>query len=92
MGASLYMLFLYFGAPIGIAKLFVGGSWPQIGLAYAIWFGALSSWAGIGLLQGIRTAEAIGWAFLMGMFLTIPAVTILTIVIRIVRTTAEALG
>jgi hypothetical protein len=81
--AIAFMLFLFFGLPTALASV-VATSWRTILIAYAIWFGLL----GLFVLQGlmsrrVTTGEAVGWPIIAGMFLTMAAVPVLTLVLRL---------
>ncbi len=81
MGGVIFFLCLYFAAPIFIAKVVLGATMHGILVAYAVWFGALLLW---GLSSGKKVDEGIGWAVIMGMFLTIIAVPILVTALKLV--------
>ena len=83
-GATIFMLSLYFFVPIFLGKVVCRGSWRQIGIVYGIWV-ALLLLFGIGNLASVTVDEAFGWPLIFGMFLTIPAIPILVIVLKIVR-------
>ena len=77
------MLVLFFGLPTAFASV-VAESWRTILIAFAIWFGLL----GLFVVQGLRSRrvtnqEAVGWPMIMGMFLTMAAVPILTLALRL---------
>lgn len=81
--AALFMLFLFFGLPTALASV-VAARWTDILLAYAIWFGLLGLLIVQGLLsRRVTSGEAVGWPFLMGMFLTMAAVPVLTLILRL---------
>jgi hypothetical protein len=83
--AVAFVLFLYFGLPVGLASV-VAASWAAIGLAYVIWFGLLGLWAAQGLMsRSVQNGEAVGWAFIGGMFLTMVAVPALTLLLRLLE-------
>jgi len=80
-----FLLFLFFGLPVGLASV-VAERWTTIAAAYAIWFGLLGLW----MLQGLTSrrmsgGEAFGWPFLAGMFLTMAAVPVLTLILRLAQ-------
>ncbi len=76
MGGAIFFLCLYFVAPIFIAKIMLGASWHAVAVAYGLWFGALLLW---GLGAGARVEEGMGWAIIMGMFLTIIALPVVVV-------------
>lgn len=80
--ALAYAAFLYFIAPVGLAKLVLRASWRTILIAYAIWYGALLLF---GLSAAPRIAEGMGWMMILAMFLTIPAVPIIVLLLRFAR-------
>jgi len=81
--AVAFVLFLFFGLPVGLASV-VAASWMAILLAYAIWFGLLGLWTVQGLMSpSMRNGEAVGWPFIGGMFLTMAAVPVLTLLLRL---------
>jgi hypothetical protein len=85
IGPIAFMLVLYFVAPIFLAKMVVGASWMQILIAYAVFYAVLF----LVLVPGSpRAEEGIGWMFIMAMFLTIPAVPILCILLRVFKVAA----
>ena len=78
-----FMLFLFFGLPVSLASV-VAASWMTVLLAYAIWFGLLGLWVVQGLMsRNVRNGEAVGWPFIGGMFLTMAAVPVLTLLLRL---------
>ena len=85
LGPLLFLALLFFGVPMALASL-VAASWPDIAIAYAIWFGLLGLWT-LQMLQvkGISKGEAAGWPIIIGMFLTMGAVPIITLALRLVR-------
>jgi hypothetical protein len=83
-GIALFMLGLYFFVPIFLGKVVCRGSWREIGIAYGIWVGLLLLF-GIVNTASVSWDEAFGWPVIFGMFLTIPAIPILVIVLKIVR-------
>jgi hypothetical protein len=78
----LFFAALYFGIPILISLLLLRAGWYDIARAYAIWFGILLVF---GLLSGNTWGEALGWPLILGMFLTIPAVPLIILVLKLVR-------
>ena len=81
--AVAFMLFLFFGLPTALASV-VAASWLAILAAYAIWFGLLGLWMVQGLLsRRVTNSEAVGWPIIMGMFLTMAAVPVLTLALRV---------
>jgi hypothetical protein len=79
-GGCLFMLFLYLLAPILLARGPVGASWPAILIAYAVWPATLLLFfAG----QTKKLAEVVGWSLIFGMFLTIPAIPLIALAIRL---------
>lgn len=85
IGSIVFMLFLYFGVPIFLAKIVVGAGWIQILIAYGIFYALLF----LVLVPGSpNRTEGIGWMFIMAMFLTIPAVPILSIILRVFKVAA----
>jgi hypothetical protein len=79
MGGVLFLLGLYFAAPIFLAKVVLGASFHAILVAYGLWFGALLLW---GFSSTSTFEEAVGWPIIMGMFLTIPALPVVLIGLR----------
>lgn len=78
-----YMLFLILVLPVALASV-VAASWTAVLIAYAIWFGLLGAWAVQGLSsRGVTRGEAVGWPAIISMFLTMVAVPLLTLVLRI---------
>jgi hypothetical protein len=67
MGMFLFFLTLYLLAPAFIARLFQRARWKTIAIAFGTWFGGLVL---MGLLSG-NPAEGLGWAVILGMFLTV---------------------
>lgn len=83
LSGAAFMLVLFFALPIGLASV-TGASWRAIALAYAIWFGLLGLLIVQGLLsRRVTTGEAVGWPFLTGMFLTMGAVPVLSLIVRL---------
>lgn len=80
-GPIVFLAALYFGVPILISRLLLRASWRAIARAYAIWFGLLLTF-GV-LSSGNSWDEGLGWAFIMGMFLTIPAVAIVILILKL---------
>ncbi len=81
--AVAFLLFLFFGLPTALASV-VAETWFAILIAYAIWFGLLGLWMAQGLLsRRVTNKEATGWPIIMGMFLTMVAVPILTLLLRL---------
>lgn len=78
---ALYFLGLYALIPIALARLF-GARWRQVFVAYGIWFALLALFALSTRGAGHSWDESIGWPIIMGMFLTIPAIPILTTAIK----------
>ncbi len=81
MGGAIFFLCLYFGVPIFIAKVLVGATWHAVLVAYAIWFGTLLFW-GLGSAKNLD--EGIGWAIIMGMFLTIIALPVIVGALKLI--------
>jgi hypothetical protein len=76
---ALFLLAFYFAAPIGLAMLAIGASARAVGIAYAIWFGAML----LPVMPGSkRWREKAGWAFGLGLFFTTPAILVLVLVLR----------
>jgi ABC-type polysaccharide transport system permease subunit len=90
-GGVLFLLFLYFGAPIALAKLVLRASWRQVGTAYLIWFAMLALF-GLSALPSATVEEATGWPIIMGMFLTIPAIVVIVLVLKIVAAVRKSRG
>jgi len=82
-GPVLYLLCLYFFVPILLAKLVLRASWRQVGTAYLIWFGLLALF-GLSALPSATVEEATGWPIIMGMFLTIPAIFMIVLGLKII--------
>lgn len=80
MGGVIFLLCLYFAAPIFLGKIVVGGTWFAILVAYLLWFGALALW---GLGSAGRVQEGLGWAMIAGMFLTVPALPVIVIGLKL---------
>ena len=81
--AVAFMLFLFFGLPTALASV-VAARWRTILIAYAIWFGLLGLWMVQGLMsRRVGNGESTGWPMIMGMFLTMAAVPILTLILRL---------
>ena len=66
---------LMFGVPILISRLLLRASWRAIAHAYAIWFGFLLA---IGAIEA-----ALGWALILAIFFTIPAVPIVILLLKL---------
>lgn len=81
MGGVIFFLCLYFVVPILIAKVVLGATLHAILVAYAVWFGVLLLW---GLSSAKKVDEGIGWAMIMGMFLTVIAIPILVTALKLV--------
>jgi hypothetical protein len=76
---ALFVLFLYFLAPIVLATLAIGASARAVAIAYAIWFGAML----VPVMPGShRWREKAGWVFGLGMFFTTPVILVLVLVLR----------
>lgn len=84
-GGVLFLLCLYFVVPVLLAKLVLRASWRAVGIAYAIWFGLLALFGLSTLGGGASLDESVGWPIIMGMFLTIPAIVVLVIVLKLFR-------
>ncbi len=84
LGGVLFLLCLYFVVPILLAKFVLRASWRVVGIAYAIWFGLLALW-GLSILGSGTVDEAVGWPIIMGMFLTIPAIFVIVLVLKLFR-------
>lgn len=80
MGGVIFLLCLYFVVPVFLGKIVVRGTWHSILLAYAIWFGLLALW---GLGSAGRVEEGLGWAMIAGMFLTIPALPVIVVALKL---------
>jgi hypothetical protein len=80
--STLFFLGLWFFVPVFLAKVVLRGSWRQVGIAYGVWVIMLALF---GLTNGATWAEAIGWPLIMGMFLTIPAIAVIVIVLRVAQ-------
>ncbi len=80
--ALLYAACLYFVAPVALARVLLRASWRSVLIAYAIWYGALFLF---GLSAAPRVAEALGWMMILAMFLTIPAVPVIVLLLRLAR-------
>lgn len=79
-GAILFLLALYFFVPIFLAKVVLGARWKSILIAYGIWFAGLLVF---GMTSSGTLGEALGWPLILGMFLTIPALPVLVLMLRI---------
>ena len=53
--------------PISLARLLIGASWPQIGIAYLAWLAAIFILIG-GIGKTTRKNEALGFTMIFGMF------------------------
>jgi hypothetical protein len=71
VGGAIFFVGLVFGAPILLAKVMIGVTWHIVLVSYLIWFGGLLLW---GLSSAKKIDEGIGWAVIMGMFLSIFAI------------------
>jgi hypothetical protein len=80
-GTLLFMLGLYFFVPILLSKV-LGASWRRILIAYGIWIALLGVF---GLTNARTLDEAIGWPLILGMFMTIPAIPVIALVLRLAR-------
>jgi hypothetical protein len=78
-GSTLFVLSLYFFVPIFLAKMVLGASWNSVLIAYGIWIAVLLVF---GLTSSGTWGEAIGWPLIFGLFLTIPAISILVLILR----------
>ena len=63
-----------------LSRLVVRASWPSIGVACCIWLVLLAVIAFGG--RGIR-AEAIGWAIIFATFLTLPAIVVISTLLKL---------
>ena len=84
LGPVAFMLGLYFVVPILLAKV-LRASWRAVGIAYPIWFGLLALFGLSTLGGGASLDESVGWPIIMGMFLTIPAVPVIVVVLKLFR-------
>lgn len=82
VGGILYSLCLWVFVPILIAKLIVRASWRMIAVAYGIWLLMLALF-GLTILPSGTVGEAIGWPMILSMFLTIPVITVITLILKI---------
>lgn len=78
LGPLAFMLGVYLVVPIALARLVVGATWPQIAIAYVI---LLLGLALIGM-GGSTIDEMVGWMLILGMFFAIPAVPLLSLILR----------
>jgi multidrug transporter EmrE-like cation transporter len=78
--SALFVLSLYFFVPILLAKLLLGASWREVGMAYGVWTAGLFVF---GVSQSKDWGERLGWPMIIGMFLSIPAIPILVHVLRV---------
>lgn len=81
VGPKLFVLALYFGVPLLICRLLLRASWRAIARAYAIWCGILLIFAV--LSSGNSWDEGFGWALILGMFFTIPALPIIILILKL---------
>ena len=75
MGSTIFVLFLYFGLPVGLSLLLLKAGWLEIANAYCLWLPILL--VGAVLLGARSAAELVGWAMIFGMFLTTFAIPII---------------
>lgn len=73
------LLGIYVVVPIALAKYLVGATWTQVGIAYGVHLLFLAL-IGAG---GSTWGEKIGWMLIIGMFTSIPAVPILSLILRV---------
>lgn len=84
MGGWIYVIGAVFVVPVLIARFLLRGSWPMIGLAYALWFGFLLLQLPLGAATG-QMSEMAGWAMILALYLTIPVVSALVLVMKLVH-------
>lgn len=74
-------IFVYFCVavfvPIAIARFVVRADWRTVGYASLIWYGFLFLATG-----GFHSQEALGWVFILAMFLSIPALPVIALVLK----------
>lgn len=63
--------------PIVLARFVVRADWRTVGYASLIWYGFLSLTTG-----GFLNQEALGWVFILAMFLSIPALPVIALVLK----------
>lgn len=78
----LFALSLYFLLPTFVAKALMRVSWNALFKAYGVWLGMLML---IGITSGGTLDEAVGWPMLLALFLTTPAIAVLSLVLRLNR-------
>jgi hypothetical protein len=78
-----FFLVIYVLVPCALARGLVGATWPQIGVAYAILYGTLFV-----LLGAWRGGDAFGWVFILGLFFTIPGISLISLALKIFRIAA----
>lgn len=81
-GGYLYAVSLWVFVPVFIAKVIVRASWLMILVAYGIWVLLLAVFA-LTLIPAGTVDEALGWPMILSFFLTIPAITLIALVLKI---------
>ena len=76
-GLFIYVCVAVF-VPIALARFVVRAEWRTIGTAALIWYGFLFLATG----SGLHSQEALGWAFILAMFLSIPALPVIALALK----------
>jgi hypothetical protein len=82
LGGWIFVIGAVFAVPVVIARFVLRGSWPAIGLAYAIWFGFLLLQIPVGALSG-QASDMAGWAMIFAIYLSIPVISALVLFLRL---------
>ena len=70
---------LYLIIPLAIAKGLIGASWAQCGAAFVILWALLLLF---GMASGATWGERLGWPLILGMFVSIPGISLLAFVMK----------
>ncbi|MBX7495407.1 hypothetical protein K3172_06005 [Qipengyuania sp. 6B39] len=68
--------------PISLARLLIGASWPQIGIAYLVWLAGIFILIG-GLGKRTRKNEALGFTMIFAMFTLWAGVPLAALALRL---------
>lgn len=81
----LFFLFMYFIAPVCVARLALRAPWSVVVLAYGVLLAFIFASAAVAAIAGTSVKLAFGWAVIVGMFGATPTAAVIAIGAKIQR-------
>ncbi len=83
MAAIAFLFTLYIAIPVALARYVIRANWREVAAAYGIVVGIMVLFSLAG--PNGQKEEAFGWAMILAMFYTIPAVPVFSLAVRLTR-------